>query len=85
MIFKGIGVVWDINKAHPLVNFRYTETYETDDPREIELLKKAHGIEIIGEEVAHKATRKDLVAKAKEAGIKGADRMSKAELMGALA
>lgn len=81
MRFKGYGVIWNPKKSKTLVNFRNVDEYETSDEYEIELLMGAQGVESIGGEVAPAGpSRKELLAKAKELGVTGADRMSKADL-----
>ena len=83
MTFTGKGVVWNPKKGAPLVNFKYTETYETEDKQEIDLLSQALGVHPVfdkPEEAPKKVTKADLVAEAKERGITGAERLSKAAL-----
>ncbi len=94
MKFTGYGVVWNPKKNKALCNFK-DGAYETIDLNEIEILKACpQAAYVSGEEPTHveyipeikveKKTRKQLILEAKEAGIKGADRMKTDAIIEAL-
>lgn len=86
MKFTGNGLIYNPKTKKIFANFNNFEEYETNDEDEIKYLKLA-GCKSIGVAPVLKdkePTKKELVAKAKEAGITGADRMSKEEIKSAL-
>ena len=91
MKFTGKGLVFNPKTKKVFVNFNKVDVYETSNEDEIALLELA-GCEGTGVKEAstdeepkeNEPTKKELVATAKEAGIKGADRMSKDEIIAAL-
>jgi hypothetical protein len=95
MKFKGNGSVWNPSKNKRLVNFNKTELFETNDKNEIEILDNCDNVECVDstgilkekkeeKPTQHKRSRKDLIKSAKEAGIKGADRMKTEEIISLL-
>ena len=90
MKFTGYGVVWNPKAKKVMVNFKETPEYDTNDPYEIDILSSCGSVST-DESVVDTTTcetiepdprtRKQLVKDAKEAGIKGADRMSKEEMI----
>ena len=98
MKFKGYGTVYNSAKRETIVNFRKTPEYETDDVEEIRLLRASGYITeefgdvaeikpIIIDEIIEsqpKKSRKELIKMAKDANIKGSDRMKTADILKAL-
>ena len=81
MIFKGIGLVWNPSKGKAICNFKNGE-YETDNLYEIGILEKCPQAEYVSGEKPEakevkeaKKTRKELIAEAKEKGIKNPERV----------
>ena len=91
MKFTGKGLIYDPKAGKVILNFKYIEDFETDDTHIIELLNKADHVVCIDDtinesvkETPKEPTRKELIEKAKEAGITGADRMKKEEILSKL-
>ncbi len=84
MLFKGKGSVYDSENKKLLCTFVDGE-YNTEDAREIRLLKTVKSITYDKESIQEPSdsaglTRKEMISIAKELGIKGSDRMSRDEL-----
>lgn len=87
-IFKGTGLVWDREKKKRLCKF-VDGLYETDDAREIRLLKEIPTVELISEEepavkeqpAESELTKKEIMALLDKAEIEYNPRDKKEVLM----
>lgn len=97
-VYRGTGIIWDGENNKPLCKF-VDGRFETSNKRIIGKLKDFEGVTLIGGDVENEEVedielnlennyselnKKDLVKIAKESGVKGADRMSKEEIIESL-